>query len=173
MAARGRSERPAVLGKITSARIMLSPFVPHVAEEMWEKLGNKTRASKSSWPEAKDVQLGYDEMREDLFRRILDDISKILKVTKMSPKSITVYTAGAMKSDSYAYIVREVLAGSSNMGQIMPKLLSNPATQDIKNQKISRLCSKSIPDILHSCAIRFFEDPHAHIESCLSSVIRS
>ena len=128
-----RTERPAVLGKITSARtLMLSPFVPHVAEEMWEKLGNKTRASKSSWPEAKDVQLGYDEMREDLFRRILDDISKILKVTKMSPKSITVYTAGAMKSDSYAYIVREVLAGSSNMGQIMPKLLSNPATQDIK-----------------------------------------
>ena len=99
---------------------------------MWEKLGNKTRASKSSWPEAKDVQLGYDEMREDLFRRILDDISKILKVTKMSPKTITVYIAGAMKSDSYAYIVREVLAGSSNMGQIMPKLLSNPATQDIK-----------------------------------------
>ena len=110
MAARGRTERPAVLGKIASARtLMLSPFVPHVAEEMWEKLGNKTRASKSSWPKAKDVQLGYDEMREDLFRRILDDISKILKVTKMSPKSITVYTAGAMKSDSYAYIVREVL----------------------------------------------------------------
>ena len=147
MAARGRTERPAVLGKITSARtLMLSPFVPHVAEEMWEKLGNKTRASKSSWPEAKDVQLGYDEMREDLFRRILDDISKILKVTKMSPKSITVYTAGAMKSDSYAYIVREVLAGSSNMGQIMPKLLSNPATQDIK--KSPDYVQKSIKDVL-------------------------
>ena len=113
---------------------------------MWEKLGNKTRASKSSWPEAKDVQLGYDEMREDLFRRILDDISKILKVTKMSPKTITVYTAGAMKSDSYAYIVREVLAGSSNMGQIMPKLLSNPATQDIK--KSPDYVQKSIKDVL-------------------------
>ena len=136
MAARGRTERPAVLGKITSARtLMLSPFVPHVAEEMWEKLGNKTRASKSSWPEAKDVQLGYDEMREDLFRRILDDISKILKVTKMSPKSITVYTAGAMKSDSYAYIVREVLAGSSNMGQIMPKLLSNLLPHEVQMER--------------------------------------
>ena len=85
-------------------------------------------------------------MREDLFRRILDDISKILKVTKMSPKSITVYTAGEMKSDSYAYIVREVLSGSSNMGQIMPKLLSNPATQDIK--KSPDYVQKSIKDVL-------------------------
>ena len=30
---------------------MLSPFAPHIAEEMWEKLGYTELASKSAWPE--------------------------------------------------------------------------------------------------------------------------
>ena len=29
---------------------MLSPFAPHIAEEMWEKLGNTELVSKSAWP---------------------------------------------------------------------------------------------------------------------------
>ena len=29
---------------------MLSPFAPHIAEEMWEKLGNEELVSKSEWP---------------------------------------------------------------------------------------------------------------------------
>ena len=147
MAARGRTQRPAVLGKIESARtLMLSPFVPHMAEEMWEKLGNKMRASKSSWPKDANTQWDGADMREDLLRRVLDDISKILKVTKMSPKTITVYTAGVMKFDSYEYILQYVQNGASNMGEIMPKLLSNPATQNVK--KSPDYVQKSIKDIL-------------------------
>lgn len=30
---------------------MLSPFVPHISEEMWQLLGNKTMLVNSSWPE--------------------------------------------------------------------------------------------------------------------------
>ena len=29
---------------------MLSPFAPHIAEEMWQKLGNDSQVSKSIWP---------------------------------------------------------------------------------------------------------------------------
>ena len=34
--------------------ILLSPFAPHIAEELWEMLGNKTSIQFQSWP-------GYDE----------------------------------------------------------------------------------------------------------------
>ena len=34
-----------------SAVILLSPFVPHIAEELWQILGNKPSAFKLSWPE--------------------------------------------------------------------------------------------------------------------------
>ena len=34
--------------------ILLAPFVPHIAEEMWERLGNKKSVFEADWP-------GYDE----------------------------------------------------------------------------------------------------------------
>ncbi len=30
--------------------VLLSPFVPHIAEEMWEKLGNRESVLKTKWP---------------------------------------------------------------------------------------------------------------------------
>jgi len=36
---------------IQSIVILLAPFVPHVAEEMWEKLGNRDSVFKARWPE--------------------------------------------------------------------------------------------------------------------------
>ncbi len=53
-------ERPASADKIAlavvrealeTAVILLTPIVPHVAEELWQMLGNKTEASDISWPE--------------------------------------------------------------------------------------------------------------------------
>ncbi|UCD54756.1 MAG: leucine--tRNA ligase [Candidatus Omnitrophota bacterium] len=31
--------------------VLLSPFVPHIAEELWEKLGGKSSVLKQNWPE--------------------------------------------------------------------------------------------------------------------------
>ncbi len=39
---------------------LLSPFAPHIAEEMWEKLGNRTLVSAEKWPEADPAQLVED-----------------------------------------------------------------------------------------------------------------
>jgi leucyl-tRNA synthetase len=35
---------------------LLSPICPHITEELWEKLSNKTLLSKSSWPEFKEIK---------------------------------------------------------------------------------------------------------------------
>jgi len=46
---------------VKTAVILLAPFVPHAAEELWEKLGNKASIFKEPWPE-------YDEgkAKEDM-----------------------------------------------------------------------------------------------------------
>ena len=31
--------------------ILLSPFVPHVSEELWQQLGNKSSIFSAKWPE--------------------------------------------------------------------------------------------------------------------------
>ena len=50
---------PLILKRVLSAMIlMLSPMTPHIAEELWEMLGNSTGLSKEKWP----------RYREDLTR---------------------------------------------------------------------------------------------------------
>jgi leucyl-tRNA synthetase len=40
--------------------ILLSPFAPHIAEELWEKLGNKPSIQNQSWPEWDDAYAKND-----------------------------------------------------------------------------------------------------------------
>ncbi|MFA4994079.1 MAG: leucine--tRNA ligase [Bdellovibrionales bacterium] len=39
---------------------LLSPFAPHIAEEMWQKLGNKTLLAETAWPKADAAMLVED-----------------------------------------------------------------------------------------------------------------
>ena len=39
---------------------LLNPFIPHITEELWEKLGNKTPLYKTSWPEFDESKLQSD-----------------------------------------------------------------------------------------------------------------
>lgn len=41
---------------------LLSPFAPHFAEEMWEKLGNKTSISNEAWPIWDEAAMVKDEV---------------------------------------------------------------------------------------------------------------
>jgi leucyl-tRNA synthetase len=42
---------------------LLSPFAPHVAEELWSLLGHKTSVSEASWPMF-DANLAKDDIVE-------------------------------------------------------------------------------------------------------------
>ncbi len=43
--------------------ILLSPFVPHIAEEMWQKLGNKDSIFHLSWPDYERNAVQVDELQ--------------------------------------------------------------------------------------------------------------
>ncbi len=47
---------------IESFLIMINPMMPHLAEEMWEALGNKTQLTETSWPKADPALLESDSM---------------------------------------------------------------------------------------------------------------
>ena len=81
--AKKRDDVSGILHQINSARVaMLSPFAPHVAEEMWEKLGNSELVSKSSWPEYSSDKVDVSVIQaEELLKSTIEDISNILKVT--------------------------------------------------------------------------------------------
>ncbi len=43
--------------------VLLCPFAPHLAEEMWEKLGHDTTVFESSWPEYDEEAMKEDEIK--------------------------------------------------------------------------------------------------------------
>jgi len=42
---------PAVMKEaLQSVILLMAPFVPHITEELWQRLGNTTPLTKTSWP---------------------------------------------------------------------------------------------------------------------------
>ncbi|NWK09583.1 leucine--tRNA ligase [Marine Group I thaumarchaeote] len=146
--AKGRNDYDGILHQIQSTRVaLLSPFAPHIAEEMWEKLGNPKMVSKTSWPEIDTGVIDAKAIQaEDLLKSIINDIANILKVTKITPKKITIYTADSFKCTAYHAILEQVMNEQTNMGVIMKELINNPETSDIK--KNPDFVQKAIKDIL-------------------------
>ena len=146
--AKNRENISGILHQINSTRVaMLSPFAPHIAEEMWEKLGHSGFASTSKWPEFSQEKIDAIAIQaEELLKSTIDDIINILKVTKITPQKITIYTTDSFKSKVYCSILEKVMAGQTNMGVVMKELIANPDTSDVK--KNPNFVQKTIKDIL-------------------------
>ena len=147
---KGRKNISAILHKINSTRVaMLSPFAPHIAEEMWEKLGNSELVSKSQWPNYLKNDVDATAIQsEELLKGTIDDIANILKVTKITPQKIVIYVnSDSMKSKVYRKILSIMVGGQNNMGVVMKELIADPETIDAK--KMPDFVQKTIKD-LHS-----------------------
>ena len=148
--AKGRENVSGILHQINSARVaMLSPFAPHIAEEMWEKLGHTGLASKSTWPEFSKESVDATSIQsEELLKSTIDDIVNILKITKITPQKIVIYVnSDEFKSKVYRKILGIMVGGQNNMGVVMKKLIADPQT--IEAKKIPDYIQKVIKD-LHS-----------------------
>jgi len=55
-------KHPAVVLVIKTVVVLLAPFVPHAAEEMWQKLGGKSSVFKQAWPVYDENYLKEDEI---------------------------------------------------------------------------------------------------------------
>ena len=66
---------------------LLSPLLPHLAEELWEKAKQKGFCSLSQWPEADEKKIDLKaEASEDFVQRVLDDVRKIAELVSKRQK---------------------------------------------------------------------------------------
>ena len=148
--AKGRENISGVLHKINSTRVaMLSPFAPHIAEEMWEKLGYSGLVSKTQWPEHSKESVDATSIQaEELLKSTIEDIANILKVTKITPQKIVIYVnSDQFKLTVYRKILGIMVGGQNNMGVVMKELIADPETTEAK--KMPDYIQKVIKD-LHS-----------------------
>jgi len=146
--AKKRTDFSGILHEIFSARVaMMSPFVPYVSEEMWSGLANPGLASKTVWPIAIESKIDFQSIQsENLLKLTLDDIKKIIKVTRISPKKIIVYTATPWKVKAYHEILSKVMAGEVNIGALIKSLIADKDIEEIK--KDPDFVKKTVNDIL-------------------------
>jgi len=148
--AKSREDTAGILHQINSVRVaMLSPFAPHVAEEMWQNLGYDNAVSKSDWPEYSKESVNATSIQsENLLKSTIEDIANILKVTKIIPKKIVLYVnSDEMKSKVYRKVLGIMVGGQNNMGVVMKELIADPETTEAK--KMPDYIQKVIKD-LHS-----------------------
>ena len=148
--AKKRENISGILHKINSVRVsMLSPFAPHIAEEMWQKLGYTNLVSKSDWPKySKESVDAISIQSEELLESTINDIANILKVTKITPQKIVIYVnSDKFKLTVYRKILGIMVGGQNNMGVVMKELIADPETSDAK--KMPEYVQKVIKD-LHS-----------------------
>jgi leucyl-tRNA synthetase len=76
----------------------------------------------------------------------MDDIKNIIKVTKISPKKITIYTPAPWKVKAYQKILSKVVGGEVNIGTLIKSLIADKETEEIK--KDPDFVKKTVNDIL-------------------------
>ncbi|HAZ45623.1 MAG TPA: leucine--tRNA ligase [Cyanobacteria bacterium UBA11369] len=55
-------DSPVYVEGINTLVIMLSPFAPHIAEELWQRIGNSESVHKQTWPQCDESALVVDEI---------------------------------------------------------------------------------------------------------------
>ena len=79
--------------------LLLSVFVPHICEELWEKIGEKNFVSLAEWPKCDKRKIDLKlEASENLIGQTIYDIKEVLKLIKIKDiKKITLFISEKWK----------------------------------------------------------------------------
>ncbi|MDI6888808.1 MAG: leucine--tRNA ligase [Methanocellales archaeon] len=87
---------------------LLAPFVPHICEEIWAKLGKDGFISMAEWPQYDESAIDEDvERAEEYIKRIISDIKEIMEVARIKgARTAYIYTA-----EDWKWKVLDIAAG--------------------------------------------------------------
>lgn len=110
-------------------------------------MGNKQPLTAAGWPTIKEERIDLvAEESEFMISSLLSDLQNIVKVTKMAPVKIVIYTSANWKAKIYGAILANILEGKTNFGEMMKQLIANPETNKAKTDP--KMVQKMMEDIL-------------------------
>jgi leucyl-tRNA synthetase len=72
--------------------IMLSPFCPHITEELWEGLGNKPFICNAKWPEVEKAKIDESFDRDEAaIDQLREDIGHVKKLVNKANATVYIY----------------------------------------------------------------------------------
>lgn len=121
---------------------LLAPFTPHIAEEIWSKLGHETLIAKETWPKYNAELINEkSEYLDELIDNLKDDIRSVIDLTKIKPKKIKLVISSEWKYE-FTKTYKEIIKETRNMKDIMQRIMQT----DLK--KHGQDITKLIPALL-------------------------
>ena len=155
---------------------LLYPFIPHICEELWLKIGNTSYLYNEQYPIVNNDKINIDiELIENFIFDITKDIEEIIKITSLKKiNSIFIITSQKWKYDILSIIEENIQSSNDNL--LLKEIMKNENIKQngnnvkkyyIKimnylksleyNQKISYIkCIKNEVDLLKK-EIKYFE----------------
>jgi len=94
--------------------LILAPIVPHIAEEIWERLGKKEFISLTNWPEVEEDKISPElEKGEEIIRTLIEDATEVIKLIKKKPSSMKIVLASPWKYELLERVREGVMSGMS------------------------------------------------------------
>jgi leucyl-tRNA synthetase len=105
---------------------LMTPVVPHLSEELWNQK-NSSFVSNEPYPQFNSKEIfEKEEVGELLLSGVSEDIAEILKVTKIKPKNICIYTSPKWKYSLFRKAIELSSKGKINTGIIMKEVMTDP-----------------------------------------------
>ncbi len=131
--------------------ILIAPFAPHFAEELWSRTNHNGFVVNTQIVETEEKFINKKlEMREELIEKTINDIEKISLLRGIKPKKAIVFIADKWKRDAYT-----IACSEKNFEKTMNLCMANSKLKEKGNDVIKFLkqIGKNIfalPEILNS-----------------------
>ncbi|WP_319506673.1 leucine--tRNA ligase [uncultured Methanolobus sp.] len=136
---------------------LMAPFTPHICEELWAAMGHNDGdfVSQAVYPIFCPRFTDNDaELAEELMCSTLSDIEEIIKVTKITPKMVALYTSPQWKVKAFKMALEMKNEGDLNPGKLIKTLMADPENRKY-GKEIPKYVQKLVPDISSMKTERF------------------
>lgn len=156
---------------------LLQPVMPHIAEELWHRMGNETFVSLEPWPEYSEELINDElDIALDLIERAVEDVQEILRVTKITPKSVYLYVG---PPNEYYQIVNEatrLINEGKTMGEAIRAIVGKPEYRRMADRVanlVSKVVDGTIPRkiVSREMEIRVFKELSSYIRSRIGTEV--
>lgn len=141
---RGSANRALLKEFIEKQTLILAPITPHIAEEIWSKIGKTGYISLARWPGYNEEYINDEiEKAEEIVKAVLEDIREIAGIVKEDVKSITVVLPASWK---YTYLkkVKEKVERGEKIAKALGETISEIAPRYRRTaSRLMRIISKN------------------------------
>ncbi len=115
---------------------LLSPFAPHMAEEIWEILGGNNLVSMEKWPEPEKIPSYPEaELSYNIIRNVLEDVRSVM-TSGIKGSKVYLYVASGWKYDLFGRIEELKTKHGLDPRRIIPEVMREDEFKSKGNQAV-------------------------------------